>query len=79
MTAHRCAYIKTTELYTLNECILWCVNYISIKPLKIEVLKGEKHNKRGSACKDPKLGKDLTSMRNRGKANVRRMYEQGGK
>lgn len=33
-------YIKNTEIYTLKECILWHVNYISIKVIlkKIEQL-----------------------------------------
>ena len=30
-----CEYAKNIELYTLNEWIVWCVSYISIKLLSV--------------------------------------------
>lgn len=33
MVAQLCAYTKAIRLYTLNELMVWCVDYISIKLL----------------------------------------------
>ena len=38
MVAQLLTVLKTTELYTLNRYVVWCVNYISIK------LEGKKSN-----------------------------------
>ena len=39
--AQLCKHTKTTELYILNDLILWYVNCISIKLLKITIDKSD--------------------------------------
>ena len=50
------------------------------KAIKNRSIKGGKNIIKGAVHikKDPKLGTDLTSIRNRGKANVPRLHKQGG-